>query len=83
MPPNPPPEVAGLCRCLKCCCKPGEGHNHPAWQAYEAELRAQERYEDAKASGLSEHEAREEGWPSRCDMNNDTHVTPHVGCILR
>lgn len=22
--------VGLLCRCLKCCCRPGEGHNSPA-----------------------------------------------------
>lgn len=58
------PEVGGLCRCVACCCRPEVGHNHPAWIAYEAEERALERYRDARASGLSDHEAREEGWPS-------------------
>lgn len=53
----------GLCRCVKCCCKPGTGHYSPQYAVYEAEMRAVERYEDAKESGLSEYEAREEGWP--------------------
>jgi hypothetical protein len=56
-------EVGGVCRCARCCCKPGQGHNHPAWIAYEAEERALERYRNALASGLSDYEAREEGWP--------------------
>lgn len=57
--------VVGLtCRCVPCCCEEGRGHKHPAWIAYEAEERARERYEDALTSGLSDHEAREEGWPS-------------------
>lgn len=57
-------QVGGLCRCVACCCKVGEGHKHPSWRAYEAEARAWERYQDARNSGLSEYEAREEGWPS-------------------
>ena len=59
------PLPGGLCRCMTCCCKPGEGHNHPAWQVYEREQRALERYQDALASGLSDYEARAEGWPAR------------------
>jgi hypothetical protein len=55
----------GLCRCVKCCCSPGLGHHSPQYAAYEAEMRALERYEDARATGLSDYEAREEGWPSR------------------
>jgi hypothetical protein len=35
-------EVGGICRCVTCCCKPGRGHNHPAWRAYEAEERVRE-----------------------------------------
>jgi hypothetical protein len=56
--------IGGLCRCLPCCCKDGEGHNHPAWKLYEAEERAHGRYQDALEFGLSDHEAREEGWPT-------------------
>lgn len=44
------PLPGGLCRCMTCCCKPDEGHNHPAWQVYEREQRAAE--------------ARKEGWSS-------------------
>lgn len=29
-----PPQVI-LCRCVVCCCPPGEGHNDPKWIAYE------------------------------------------------
>jgi hypothetical protein len=76
-------QVGGVCRCVRCCCKPGQGHNHPAWALYEQEQRAQERYADALASGLSDAEAREEGWPSQCVPGIDWHTTPHVGCILR
>lgn len=72
-----------LCRGVPCQCSPGLGHNTPQYEAFAAEQRAHERYVDALESGLSDYEAREEGWPSRCDMNNDRHVTPHVGCILR
>lgn len=53
----------GLCRCVPCCCGPGRGHHSLQYAAYEQEADAVERYEDAKARGLSEHEAREEGWP--------------------
>jgi hypothetical protein len=31
-------EIAGVCRCLTCCCKPGQGHNHPRWSEYLREL---------------------------------------------
>jgi hypothetical protein len=24
-------KVGPLCRCLTCCCKPGQGHRHPDW----------------------------------------------------
>ena len=58
------PLPAGLCRCTPCCCKPGEGHHTEVWKVYEREQRAYERYQDALASGLSDAEAREEGWPS-------------------
>lgn len=30
--------IGGVCRCLKCCCKPGQGHNHPRWREYLQEL---------------------------------------------
>lgn len=76
-------KVGGLCRCTPCCCKSGQGHNHPAWAYYEAEQRAWDRYKDALESGLSDFEAREEGWPSQCRPDIDWHTTPHVGCILR
>ncbi|MET0271893.1 MAG: hypothetical protein ABW360_02780 [Phenylobacterium sp.] len=52
----------GLCRCVSCC-PPGLGHHSPQYAAYEAEMRSLERYEDAKETGLSEYEARAEGWP--------------------
>lgn len=32
-----------MCRCLDCCCKPGEGHKDPAWIAHEAALKAARR----------------------------------------
>lgn len=77
-------EAAGpLCRGVPCQCPPGQGHNHWAWIAYETEARAKERYADALRSGLSDHEAREEGWPSQCRADIDWHTTPHMGCILR
>jgi hypothetical protein len=59
-----PPDIGFLCRCARCCCPPGRGHHDPRWVAYEAEQRALERHESARESGLSEYEAREEGWPS-------------------
>lgn len=34
------------------------------WCADEAEEQARQRYHDALESGLSDYEAREEGWPS-------------------
>lgn len=72
-----------LCRCMACCCPPGRGHNSAAYARYEDSLRAYERYRDALASGLSDAEAREEGWPTRCDTVKGVHSTPHLGCILR
>lgn len=42
------PEVGGLCRCLKCCCPPGEGHNDPRWKAYEKALRAYETTQEGQ-----------------------------------
>lgn len=37
---DPKPMFKGLmCRRLTCCCKPGEGHNDPAWIAWEARQR--------------------------------------------
>jgi hypothetical protein len=24
-------KVGPLCRCITCCCKPGQGHKHPDW----------------------------------------------------
>lgn len=59
-----PRDVGLICRAVPCCCKPGQGHKHPAWIAYEAKQRARERYDEAKASGLSDYEAREEDWPN-------------------
>lgn len=29
------PPLVILCRCVVCCCPPGEGHNDPKWIAYE------------------------------------------------
>lgn len=38
MSPEPETPPVSLCRCLPCCCKPGEGHNDPRWIAYEQAL---------------------------------------------
>lgn len=62
-----------LCRAVVCVCPPGQGHNGEAYA----------RYTDALDRGFSDYEAREEGWPWRCDPPNDVHVTPHRGCIMR
>lgn len=37
---EPPKHVGPMCRCLKCCCKPGQGHKHPDWIAWEKRFRA-------------------------------------------
>lgn len=39
--PVPPMTGTPMCRCVKCCCKPGEGHKHPLYLAWE--LRQRER----------------------------------------
>lgn len=33
-------EVGLVCRCMRCCCPPGRGHNHPRYDEYLATLRA-------------------------------------------
>jgi hypothetical protein len=42
------------------------------------EFASKQRYEDAKNSGLSEYEAREEGWPTTA-QNAETPPTPSTG----
>lgn len=37
--PDPIP-LLGYCRCLPCCCSPGEGHKSPEYLAWEARQRA-------------------------------------------
>ncbi len=85
--PTPPPDV--LCRCAKCCCGPGRGHNHPdfpAWAA-EAERRDQamlERYRALLANPPApELFTAPAPGSERCSTYDGTHSTPHRGCILR
>lgn len=74
---DPKPMFKGLmCRCLVCCCKPGEGHRDPAWIAWEAR----------HSAGMTELQAAVETGielRQRCDPMGGTHSTPHVGCIMR
>lgn len=62
-----------LCRALACVCPPGQGHNSDNYA----------RYADALDVGKSTEEARELGWPTRCDPAAGIHAPVHVGCIMR
>lgn len=88
-PPKPPEGVTGLCRCMTCCCNPGQGHNHPDWAAYERAARA---WDDRAIARVTEQltdppevhlpPPLTDG-PERCDAYLGTHTNPHRGCILR
>lgn len=74
-----PATVTGLCRCLKCCCRPGEGHHHPDYDWWC-------RYRENIEEGFLDHQARlmADGQTGRqCDPLMGTHSMPHVGCIMR
>ena len=42
--------MGALCRCLSCCCRPGEGHRSKAYREWMARMEA---HEDGRGSGAS------------------------------
>jgi hypothetical protein len=60
------PALKPPCNTADCAIELGGTHWHPPGRAAELvwpELGPTQRYQDALAAGLSDHEAREEGWP--------------------
>jgi len=74
-----PVGVGGICRCVACCCPPGQGHNHPdfEWWCH---------YRDGIRDGQTDLQARfsaDVADGRRCSPFGVTHSIPHVGCIMR
>ena len=62
------PALKPPCNTADCAIELGGTHWHPPGRAAELvwpELGPTQRYQDALAAGLSDHEAREEGWPQQ------------------
>lgn len=74
-----PATVGALCRCMRCCCEPGQGHNHPDFEWW---VLYQNSVEEGTPDLLARQNADMETG-RRCDPVTNRHSTPHVGCIMR